>query len=164
MRWTSLSKHGLDLTQRKRTTTLSTGGGLVVLLGSINHKKMVFKNAFVFQSPNFQRRTPFILLSQYNNGTFYAQWVKLSTRLHFNVEYLHKPTSRPNNVIASHFRYQLLLGKRGTASLEKTLLLLHLLFLPEHFVCLLKAKTASHNSRSFDSGSVVHLHVIWYNS
>ena len=119
MRWTSLSKHGLDLTQRKRTTTLSTGGGLVVLLGSINHKKMVFKNAFVFQSPNFQRRTPFILLSQYNNGTFYAQWVKLSTRLHFNVEYLHKPTSRPNNVIASHFRYQLLLGKRGTASLER---------------------------------------------
>ena len=80
---------------------------------------MVFKNAFVFQSPNFQRRTPFILLSQYNNGTFYAQWVKLSTRLHFNVEYLHKPTSRPNNVIASHFRYQLLLGKRGTASLER---------------------------------------------
>lgn len=119
MRWTSLSKHGLDLTQRKRTTTLSTGGGLVVLLGSINHKKMVFKNAFVFQSPNFQRRTPFILLSQYNNGTFYAQWVKLSTWLHFNVEYLHKPTSRPNNVIASHFRYQLLLGKRGTASLER---------------------------------------------
>ena len=119
MRWTSLSKHGLDLTQRNRTTTLSTGGGLVVLLGSINHKKMVFKNAFVFQSPNFQRRTPFILLSQYNNGTFYAQWVKLSTRLHFNVEYLHKPTSRPNNVIASHFRYQLLLGKRGTASLER---------------------------------------------
>ena len=121
MRWTSLSKHGLDLTQRKRTTTLSTGGGLVVLLGSINHKKK--KNGIwkriCLQSPNFQRRTPFILLSQYNNGTFYAQWVKLSTRLHFNVEYLHKPTSRPNNVIASHFRYQLLLGKRGTASLEK---------------------------------------------
>lgn len=62
IRWTSRSKHGLDFTQRKRTTTQSAVGALDVL-GSVNHKKVniVWKK---LSSVN--------LLSALSTSTFYC--------------------------------------------------------------------------------------------
>lgn len=76
--------------------------------------KLAFKKAIVFRRliPNGVNRSSWIHNSKH--WTFYTS--NFTTRTYEHTSYLHRPTSRPNNVTASHLRFQLLLGRTGTAS------------------------------------------------